>query len=427
MSGPAGSVPVVTAFADRLVEAVGRKRSQLVVGLDPVPERLPPELRGEGSSGRVGAAAACESFCRGIVDAVAPFAVAVKPQSAFFEALGPAGVSAYAAVCDHARAAGLLVIADAKRGDIGSTARAYATAFLEPREGDAARGRRHRQPVYGKRLRRAVPRRLRAPRRRPLLPRQDVEPGRCRGAGSRPLRRAAALAARRRARRRRGAPASSASTGSPPSAPSSGRRTRARSPRRGGCCRGRCSCSRRRRAGREPGRPRAGVRRRGRVGARQRLALGHLRPRAGGGDWRPPPPPRRSGSPPRSGPRPAGDEHRERRNLARFAAPAAFLLGVTVAVKLLVRAGRCGSGASTTRSTRSATQVAGVFSTPARTTTGAHVATGAAAGRRYYTVRKGDTFGSIAVRERTTVSALEQLNPGVSSNTLQVGQKLRVK
>ncbi|HKI92367.1 MAG TPA: LysM domain-containing protein [Gaiellaceae bacterium] len=117
-----------------------------------------------------------------------------------------------------------------------------------------------------------------------------------------------------------------------------------------------------------------------------------------------------------------------RRNLARFAAPAAFLLGVTVAV-LLVRAGIGGgsAGASTTRLTRSST-VVGVFSIPkAKTATGSGTATGAAAGKRYYTVRKGDTFSSIAVRERTTVSALEQLNPGVSSNTLQVGQKLRVK
>ena len=119
----------VSHFADRLAEAVERKRSQLVVGLDPVPEQLPDELRSEEP------AAALAGFCRGIVDAVAPFAVAVKPQSAFFEAIWPAGAAAYAQVCDDARAAGLLVIADAKRGDIGSTAGAYAAAFVEPRDG----------------------------------------------------------------------------------------------------------------------------------------------------------------------------------------------------------------------------------------------------------------------------------------------------
>jgi orotidine-5'-phosphate decarboxylase len=124
-------------FADRLAEAVERKRSQLVVGLDPVVDLLPVELRGEAAAGRAAAAAAVERFCKGIVDAVAPYVVAVKPQAAFFEALGSDGWRAFEVVCAYARDAGLLVIADAKRGDIGSTARAYAAAFLEPRDGAA--------------------------------------------------------------------------------------------------------------------------------------------------------------------------------------------------------------------------------------------------------------------------------------------------
>ena len=129
-AGPAVSVG---HFADRLAEAVERKHSQLVVGLDPVADQLPLELRGETGLGREYAAAACERFCCGVIDAVAPHAVAVKPQSAFFEALGAEGWRVLEHVCDYARAAGLLVIADAKRGDIGSTARAYATAFVEAR------------------------------------------------------------------------------------------------------------------------------------------------------------------------------------------------------------------------------------------------------------------------------------------------------
>jgi orotidine-5'-phosphate decarboxylase len=123
----------VTHFADRLAEAVERKQSQLVVGLDPVAEQLPDELRLAAGRGRAEGASAFARFCCGIVDAVAPYAVAVKPQSAFFEALGADGVRAFEEVCDYARAAGLLVIADVKRGDIGSTARAYASAFVEPR------------------------------------------------------------------------------------------------------------------------------------------------------------------------------------------------------------------------------------------------------------------------------------------------------
>jgi orotidine-5'-phosphate decarboxylase len=124
------------SFADRLGEAVERKRSQLVVGLDPWLELLPVELSGEAVLGRAAAASAVARFCKGIVDAVGPHVVAVKPQSAYFEALGADGVRALEEVCDYARAAGLLVILDAKRGDIGPTARAYASAFLEPRDGE---------------------------------------------------------------------------------------------------------------------------------------------------------------------------------------------------------------------------------------------------------------------------------------------------
>lgn len=124
-------------FADRLAEAVNRKRSQLVVGLDPRLDLLPMELRGEAVLGRAAAASAVARFCKGIVDAVGPYVVAVKPQSAFFEALGSDGFRALEEVCDYARSAGLLVMLDAKRGDIGSTARAYAEAYLEPQEDGA--------------------------------------------------------------------------------------------------------------------------------------------------------------------------------------------------------------------------------------------------------------------------------------------------
>ena len=103
-------------FADRLAEAVERKGAPLCVGLDPDPALMPEGL-------------GVVEFCRGIVDAVAEVAVAVKPQAAFFEAQGAAGWAALTEVCGYARDAGLLVIADAKRGDVPSTARAYAAAF----------------------------------------------------------------------------------------------------------------------------------------------------------------------------------------------------------------------------------------------------------------------------------------------------------
>jgi len=130
-----GAEPAVATalFPDRLAEAVERKRSQLLVGLDPRPDLLPVELAGGAHLSREAAAEACGRFCCGIVDAVAPNVVGVKPQLAFFEALGSDGLRALEDVCAYARAAGLLVLVDAKRGDIGSTSRAYAAAYLERR------------------------------------------------------------------------------------------------------------------------------------------------------------------------------------------------------------------------------------------------------------------------------------------------------
>src|SRR5919199_6259830 len=126
-----GMETTVSLFADRLAEAVDRRRSQLLVGLDPRPDLLPVELRGEAHLGREAAAEACARFCTGLVDAVAPYVVGVKPQLAFFEALGADGLRAFEDVCAYARAAELLVVADGKRGDVSSTARAYAAAYLE--------------------------------------------------------------------------------------------------------------------------------------------------------------------------------------------------------------------------------------------------------------------------------------------------------
>jgi orotidine-5'-phosphate decarboxylase len=119
-------------FAVRLMAACERKRSACVVGLDPRPELLPAPLTPPTGADRAAVADAVGRFCAGIIDAVAEQAVAVKPQIAFFEALGVRGLEAYAGAVRYAREKGLLVIGDAKRGDIGSTARAYADAHLRP-------------------------------------------------------------------------------------------------------------------------------------------------------------------------------------------------------------------------------------------------------------------------------------------------------
>jgi orotidine-5'-phosphate decarboxylase len=111
---------------------VGARESQVVLGLDPDPSRLWPEAAAaapaEGSPAER-AAAAVASHCAAAIDAAGPACVAVKPQLACFERLGAPGWSALAATIDHARAQGLLVLADAKRGDIDVSAAAYAQAL----------------------------------------------------------------------------------------------------------------------------------------------------------------------------------------------------------------------------------------------------------------------------------------------------------
>jgi len=120
-----------TPFADRLAARVEALESVLCVGLDPrdVPDECLRGLRAD----RAGRARAVERYCLGVLDAVEPYAAAVKPQVAFFEALGGYGLTALERICVAARERGLPVVIDAKRGDIGSTAEAYAAAWLRPR------------------------------------------------------------------------------------------------------------------------------------------------------------------------------------------------------------------------------------------------------------------------------------------------------
>ena len=110
-------------FADRLCEAIARKGNAVVVGLDPRLESLPAELleacRATYGSTTRAAAEALWRFNRDIIDAVYDLVPVVKPQLAFYERYGLAGMQAYAQTVQYARAAGLLVIADGKRNDIG--------------------------------------------------------------------------------------------------------------------------------------------------------------------------------------------------------------------------------------------------------------------------------------------------------------------
>lgn len=129
-------------YPDRLHQSIREKATPALVGLDPRFDLLPDPILAAARS-KPGdrwevQALAFEQFCRRVIDVVAPLVPAVKPQSAFFEQCGPPGVFALQRIIRHARNAGLVVVLDAKRGDIGSTAAAYAQAYLAGEDPGAA-------------------------------------------------------------------------------------------------------------------------------------------------------------------------------------------------------------------------------------------------------------------------------------------------
>lgn len=124
------------AFGERLATQVASTGSSLCVGIDPRGP-FPGELTRGLADSRSGQARAVERYALALVEAVAPYCVAIKPQVALFELYGGYGLSALDAVCGAAREQGLLIIADAKRGDIASTATAYAEAWIGLRPGES--------------------------------------------------------------------------------------------------------------------------------------------------------------------------------------------------------------------------------------------------------------------------------------------------
>lgn len=117
-------------FSERLFAAVRRVQNPVVVGIDPRPEELPAGFLDRFPETCQGVANALRQFGSEIIAVVAPLVAAVKFQSAFYEAYGPAGVAALHASVVEARSRGLIAIVDGKRNDIGSTAEAYARAYL---------------------------------------------------------------------------------------------------------------------------------------------------------------------------------------------------------------------------------------------------------------------------------------------------------
>lgn len=115
-----------------IIEHIRRKKSYLCVGIDPDEKLLPPDFVGEGSSG-------VKRFCLAIIDAVAPYCVAFKPNFAFFETLGAEGWQILQVISQHVKLhhPQHFLIADAKRGDIGNTSTRYAEAILNKLNYDA--------------------------------------------------------------------------------------------------------------------------------------------------------------------------------------------------------------------------------------------------------------------------------------------------
>jgi orotidine-5'-phosphate decarboxylase len=119
-------------FADRLAALVEERRSRVALGLDPDPAALWPAAvaASEGGDRVIRTAGAVARHCMLAIDAAGPACVAVKLQLACFERLGDSGWRALRRTAEHARDAGLLVIADGKRGDVPVTAGAYAQALF---------------------------------------------------------------------------------------------------------------------------------------------------------------------------------------------------------------------------------------------------------------------------------------------------------
>lgn len=121
-------------FVDRLIDSIREKNNPTVVGLDPKIEYIPAFIKEksfkEYGTNLKGASEAIIQFNKMIIDAIYDQVPAVKPQLAYYEMYGVDGMYAFDETCKYANSKGLIVIADGKRNDIGTTAEAYSKAFL---------------------------------------------------------------------------------------------------------------------------------------------------------------------------------------------------------------------------------------------------------------------------------------------------------
>lgn len=115
---------------DKLIEQIKEKDNKTVIGLDPRYEMIPECIKSKYPQNLIGVSEAIIEFNKKLIDATYDIIPAVKPQIAFYEMYGLEGIRAFKETCEYAKEKGMLVIADIKRGDIGTTAKAYSKAFL---------------------------------------------------------------------------------------------------------------------------------------------------------------------------------------------------------------------------------------------------------------------------------------------------------
>ena len=120
----------MTNIMDKLIDKIKETNNPTVIGLDPRYEMIPEYIKNKYKKNLEGVAKAIVEFNKALIDATYDIIPAVKPQIAFYEMYGLEGMKAFEETCKYAKEKGMIVIADIKRGDIGTTAKAYSNAFL---------------------------------------------------------------------------------------------------------------------------------------------------------------------------------------------------------------------------------------------------------------------------------------------------------
>ena len=115
---------------DKLIEKIKETKNPTVIGLDPKYEMIPEYIRSKYEENLEGVAKSIVEFNKALIDEICDIIPAIKPNVAFYEMYGLEGMKAFEETCKYAKEKGMIVIADIKRGDIGTTAKAYSNAFL---------------------------------------------------------------------------------------------------------------------------------------------------------------------------------------------------------------------------------------------------------------------------------------------------------